>query len=158
LDMLEKGPIAVVSQREACAALIGLGKPESDVQGKSGPDLTAMLVSTYKQVLPGKENVASSLSDALQTWQRWRDKQVAHDEAVSIEHFPVATWTDSHALLDFGKRFVGMVGSVYLSTAYQAKVGDVDEYLLTTDAKMNGMAMRRLLRMAGLAPDLWCAE
>ena len=150
-------PIALSPWTYDAVARIGIER--SDLEGKSDEDVTRLLISVYRQVLPTTKNTAGALVGALKAWRTRRNKDVAHNEAVPPESFPTTTWSDSRALLNFAKQFVGTLGTAYLSMGFEGKVGDKFEYLLTTDAEMDGMAMRRLLTMAGIAsPPPWLSS
>ncbi len=130
-------------------SLARLGAPVEELQTKSDADLTRFVAEFFalhfSAVDLGEVNVARALA-ALKTV---RDKVVAHSEAVRLQDLPRPTYAELDALVTLARRFLGVVASAYLSTAYD---NDTGYSRVSSDARRAARSLERLLVRAGVLP------
>jgi len=91
--------------------------------------------------LPSPNNEEIELSSALKKLKKARDKRLAHHKSVDTE-ISTATYSEILHWLEVGKEFLAIMGSAYLSTAYQFDDGS---YPLTSDAERAARCLKRML-------------
>lgn len=127
--------------------LMDEGHSEAHLARLSGADLTRAVVRHFRSTLPRSDRVEECmLSSSLELLRQSRDKVIAHNEAVAPGTRQYATWGQAASLVEYGKRFVRVVGFAYLSIAFE----EGGEYLLSFDAQRSSRALCRLLKAAGL--------
>lgn len=128
--------------------LVAEGHSPQMVSDWSGARVTQAIVHHFRTTLPSSEKVEEcALSSSLELLRQSRDEAIAHHEAVSAGTRRYPTWGEATSLVEYAKRFVGVVGFGYVSFAFEAG-GD---YLLTCDAQTPSRALKRLLLAAGLS-------
>jgi AbiU2 len=143
--------VPILGRQRLLQALASHGVDSAALKYANDEELTRVVVSTYRSLLPDSSKAkACALSAALHSWRTHRDKRVAHDEVTPSNSLPTITWGESQKLLDVAKEFIGVIGWGYLSTAY---IMNENRFILTTDAERDGVALDRLLVMAGLRED-----
>jgi hypothetical protein len=131
--------------------LLQLDAPIDDMERFTGPQLTIEIVRRVDAGLPDISRADKcSLSASLVAWRASRDKRVVHNEDLSAVTIPPTTWETGLKLLDYAKHFISLVGWGYLDRAYTFDDG---EYHQTRDAERAALALRRLLRSAGICAD-----
>ncbi len=114
----------------------------------SDAQLTEQFVEHFRSRLPNVDD-AHELSPAIGKLKTVRDKRLAHHESVESD-VSAATYAEIQQLLEIAKEFLSIMGSAYLSTAYQFDDGD---FPLTSDARRSTTCLYRLLQQAGIEVD-----
>ncbi len=79
-------------------------------------ELTYTLVAHHRSTLPNPKTVnAHRLSMSLTALLQFRDKVVAHNEAIKSDTLQDVTWGEAASLVNYAKDFVATVGSGYLN-------------------------------------------
>jgi hypothetical protein len=90
------------------------------------------------------------LSTSLSILRQSRDKTIAHNEAVDLSDLQTSTWGEAISLVNYAKGFVATIEAGYLGLLF----GEASEdYVLMTDARRTSVALRCLLKAAGISPD-----
>lgn len=140
--------IPIAEPRILRKRLLELGADQKSLEKKSDSELTKLLVVLLRTAMPSvSADDPSKLSGPMNALKIARDKKIAHHEAIAAESMARTTWGEINPLLEFSKKAVGVIGTAYLSTAYEVDHG---EYLLTGDAKRAGRALNRLFKKANL--------
>ncbi len=115
------------------------------LDSRSDAQLTELFVECFSSKLP---NIGGDheLSPAIAKLKTVRDKRLAHHESVASD-ISAATYAEIQQLLEIAKEFLSIMGSAYLSTAYQVDDGD---FPLTADARRSTTCLFRLLSAAGI--------
>lgn len=114
-------------------------------------DLTRIVVTHYRNTLPNiKAADPDDLSMSLAALLQFRDKLIAHNEAIEPKALKEVTWGQATSLVNYAKNFVSVIGLGYLSVHFG---GGGDDYFLTGDARRTANGLRRLLRAASIADN-----
>ena len=138
-----------VHQRDVLVQkLVEYGHDQTTIAALSDLMVTKLLADKFYEQLPRADGL-NELSRALNALKTMRDKSIAHNEVVDVSQVPEATPTygEIRKLLDYAKKFLGIVGIGYLTTVYEWSNG---EYVLTTDAERASRSLKQLLKQAGV--------
>lgn len=136
----------LVARSGVVAFLISRGGTKQDFNKMSDVKLTVALADALEGLCP-KDGDVDVVSLALEAHKTRRDKDVAHSEAVDPSTLPGTTWRDSLALLRISKEILAVVGMGFLGISH---MDNNKEYLMSMDAEQGAVALRRLLRQAGI--------
>lgn len=153
LDFLEsKAELWKVYDRETLyQVLFEAGMDHTRVERMDNAELTHAVVARFKDTLPDPKRVnLDNLSHSLGILRQSRDKIIAHNEAIDRSALESSSWGEAISLANYAKEFVTTLGAGYLGLLFG---GDSDDYLLMTDARRTSIALRRLLKAAGISPD-----
>jgi len=141
----------VRERRRLHQVLIEAGLDNSRVEDMSTAELTRAVVARFRNTLPDPNRVGSdNLSLSLNILRRSRDKTIAHNEAMESSALQIPTWGEANSLAKYAKEFVATVGTGYLGLI----IGKgSDNYRLTDASRRTSLALRRLLKAAGIAAD-----
>jgi hypothetical protein len=91
-----------------------------------------------------------NLSLSLNILRQSRDKTIAHNEAIESSALQTLTWGEANSLANYAKEFVATVGAGYLGLVFSE---GSDDYIFTDVSRRTSVALRRLLKAAGIAAD-----
>ncbi len=135
-------------RQELHHVLVKAGSNILDVERLGNAELTRLLVAHFRSTLPKTQAIDSDQpSLPLTGLLQFRDKVVAHNEAIETDTLQEVTWGDAASLVNYAKDFVIAVGLGYLGMYFGASS---DDYLLTSDAHRTSIGLRRLLKKAGI--------
>ena len=141
-----------VHQRESLyQELIEAGLDSTRLERMDNAELTRAVVARFRDTLPDPKWVSlDNLSLSLSILRQSRDKMIAHNEAIEPSALQTPTWGEAISLANYAKEFVATLGAGYLGLLF----GEGSKnYLLMNDARRTSIALRRLLKAAGIAPD-----
>jgi hypothetical protein len=153
LDLLEDNANLwrVYDQEKLHQELIEAGMDRTSVERLDDADLTHAMVSRFRDTLPDPRRVSpDKLSLSLSILRQSRDKSIAHNEAVDPSALQTPTWGEAISLVNYAKSFVATIGAEYLGLLFDK---GSEDYVLMTDARRTSVALRRLLKAAGISPD-----
>jgi hypothetical protein len=132
--------------------LIEAGLDSSHVEAMSSAELTRTIVARFRDTLPDPKRVSpDNLSLSLNILRQSRDKTIVHNEAIESSALQVPTWGEANSLANYAKEFVGTVGAGYLGLIFGE---GSDDYIFTNESRRTSIALRRLLKAAGIAADI----
>jgi AbiU2 len=130
------------------------GLDSSHVEGMSNAELTHATVAHYRATLPDPKRLnPDNLSFSLNKLRQSRDKAIAHNEAIESSALQVSTWGEANSLVRYAKEFVSTVEKGYLGLSRDEGSGD---YIFANDSRRTSIALRRLLKEAGIVADIRC--
>jgi hypothetical protein len=141
-----------VHQRESLyQELIEAGLDSTRLERMDNAELTRAVVARFRDTLPDPKRVSlDNLSLSLSILRQSRDKMIAHNEAIEPSALQTPTWREAISLANYAKEFGATLGAGYLGLLF----GEASEnYLLKNDARSISIALPRLLKAAGIAPD-----
>jgi len=131
--------------------LVQFGHRDNQLNRLSDTEITKLIVKEFSESLPSTAQASlNDLSRALNALKAARDKSIAHNEAIQVSEIPKATYAEIDRLIDYAKKFVGVVGFGYLGVHYESNNG---EYVLRSNAERASMALKRLLTISGVLKD-----
>ena len=133
-------------------ALIEAGLESSHLEDLSNAELTHALVAHFRDTLPNPKRLSpDTLSLSLNILRQSRDKIIAHNEAIESSALKVPTWGEANSLTNYAKAFISTVGEGYLGLRFGE---GSDDYIFANDSRRTSIALRRLLKEAGIAADI----
>ena len=133
-------------------ALLEAGLESSHLEDLSNAELTHAIVAHFRDTLPNPKRLSpDNLSLSLNILRQSRDKIIAHNEAIKSSALQVPTWGEANSLTNYAKEFVSTVGEGYLGLDFGE---GSDDYILANDSRRTSIALRRLLKEAGIAADV----
>jgi hypothetical protein len=127
------------------------GTEISGIDCLDNADLTCLVVTHYRNTLPNIKAVdPDDLSMSLAALLQFRDKLLAHNEAIEPKALKEVTWGQATSLVNYAKNFVSAIGLGYLGVHFGGSGGN---YFLTGDARRTANGLRRLLRAASIADN-----
>jgi hypothetical protein len=140
-----------VHQRESLyQELIEAGLDSTRLERVDNAELTRAVVARFRDTLADPKWVSlDNLSLSLSILRQSRDKMIAHNEAIEPSALQTPTWGEAISLANYAKEFVATLGAGYLGLLFD----EGKNYLLMNDARRTSIALRRLLKAAGIAPD-----
>ncbi|MBN1309444.1 MAG: hypothetical protein JXA18_16110 [Chitinispirillaceae bacterium] len=112
--------------------LIELKVAPTPIRSMTDEELLSFIVNNYIKSLPEKsKNHICPLSKSLEMLKSQRDKVIAHPEKINHNVLPFPTFGEINELVNYAKRFVGVIGLGILGIAFH---NSEKGYILTDDA------------------------
>jgi hypothetical protein len=129
--------------------LVTSGASASHVQGTGQMQLTQECAAHFQAILPNPERWKSdALSASLRALRYRRNKEIAHEQTVSVRHRVRAAWDDARSLILWALRCGEVIGGGYLD--YHFLASDNRTFLSDHLAREAAHDLDRLLDKAGL--------
>jgi len=112
--------------------------------GLPDAELNRQIEARFRESLPNCDYNGTDLESCrtLEELKTWRDKRMAHPEAVQADTFRNIELPAVWRLLAYAKGFIGVIGLAYTAVAYDSDDG---HYFLSDDAKRAALAFRRMV-------------
>lgn len=143
LKLLEESAneLIIVEKPSLIRKMIRCGFDGNYLNSLGDTRITNEIIKYFRNTLQGQKLKAMN---ALKTA---RDKVIAHHELIQTNNLPTTNIEEIEQLIAHAERFLGIIGSGYLSIAYE---DDDSNCFLSSDAKRASRAIERLLQAAGI--------